>query len=220
MNAPMTADEVAKRNQLFLRSKLSDSSDEESTPSSPPTDLLPSDLAFLSSLSQAAFSVERTLTQLVAILHGKVELMVKREDGQLALEKALTGFTKAYWSALMSDERLANPINDVLKAVLYYKERKDMAWIGGLCERLDLSRRMEMVGFKLDAISEQHQIEIEVRRTEEKRAKQRKKEEEKRLKLMPESRRPQEQPSTQEPEIPNVPLEDIFGPDIEIDREM
>lgn len=218
MNAPMTADEVAKRNQIFLRSKLSDSSDEE-TPSSPPTDLLPSDLAFLSTLSPPAFSLERTLTQLVAILHGKLELIVKREDGQIALEKALTGFTKAYWSALMSDERLANPINDVLKAVLYYRERKDMTWVGGLCERLDLPRRMEMVGFKLDAISEQHQIEIEVRRTEEKRAKQRKKEEEKRLKLMPEARRPQEQPPT-EVEIPTVRLEDVFGPDIEIDREM
>jgi hypothetical protein len=217
MNAPMTADEVAKRNLIFLRSKLSDSSDED-TPSLAP-DLLPSDLTFLSTLNSAAFSVEKTLAQLVAILHGKMEEIVKREDGQIALEKAITGFTKAYWQVLMSDERLANPVNDVLKAVLYYKGRKDMAWVSGLCERLDLSRRMEMVGFKLDAISEQHQLEIEVRRTEEKRTKQRKKEDEKRLKLFPEAKRPRE-PPTSELEIPNVSLEDVFGPDLEIDKEM
>lgn len=218
MNVPITAEEVAKRNLIFLRAKLSDSSDDDTPAPSAPVDLLPSDLTFLTSLSPASFSVDKTLSQFTSLLQDKFELIVLRQDAQIALEFALKSFLKAYWKVLMETPRLANPINDVFKAVLYYKDRKDMTWVHALCEKLDLPRRMDMVGWLLDAISELHQIEIDKRRTEEKRQKQKKKMSEKMVRQTAMQLRKQE--VRQEVVIPEVRMEDVFGPDVDIDSEM
>lgn len=102
----------------------------------------------------------------------------------------------------MSMPALANPLRDVLSAVLYYSDKE--AWLGALSTDLDLHRRMELLGLELDSIAEEHEIEVEVRRTERKRNKQAEKVQAKRQKLW----NPQE---TSEPAIPQVNPISVFG---------
>lgn len=199
----LTLQQVIARNKAFLRAQHSDS--EESQPQA--SSLTAEDLAFLSSLSDSAVLLSApSLTRLSTLIHDKIALVSTQESAQRALGSALQVYTKGYWKAVMSAPALANPLRDVLSAVLYYSDKQ--AWLGALAADLDLHRRMELLGLELDAIAEEHEIEVEVRRTERKRNKQAEKMQLKRRKLWTSE-------ETNEIAIPQVNPTSVFGENLD-----
>jgi hypothetical protein len=195
----LTLQQVIARNRAFIRAQHSDSEESDHEPST----LTPEDTAFLSTLTDRSVLLSTAnLTRLSALIHSKIALISANELALSALQSALHAYVKLYWKALMSMPALANPLRDVLSAVLYYSDKEP--WLGALSTDLDLHRRMELLGLELDSIAEEHEIEVEVRRTERKRNKQAEKVQAKRQKLW----NPQE---TSEPAIPQVNPISVFG---------
>lgn len=173
--------------------QIHQSSSEEEEPN---TDFSHSDFLFLQQLNSHSFRDEHKLNLLTRLIHDKIERIALKTEYLDAFRAALKVFIKVYWRYLSAESRLANPIADVMKAVLYYKERTNMPWIRTTCEDLDLERRFELVGFKLDAMAEEHQLEIDKERNRRKREKEQRKRREKTRQLDP----------------PPVNFEDYFGP--------
>ena len=195
----LTLQQVIARNKAFLRAQHSDSEDSEPHVSA----LTPEDLAFLTSLADTSLLLSpASLSRLSALIHAKIVQVSAEESAQRALRTAVQGYTKCYWKAVMSTPALANPLRDVLSAVLYYSDKQ--TWLGALTVELDLHRRMELLGLELDAIAEEHEIEVEVRRTARKRNKQAEKMQVKRRKLWTAE-------EASEPAIPRVNPTSVFG---------
>lgn len=161
--------EVVERNRAFLRARQSDSEESDEDTSIPT--LTPSDLAFLSALTNPPFLLlPSSLTHLFHLIHTKIHLISSDQLSQSHLQSALSIFISVYWKAVMTSPALANPVYDIFSSILYYYEK--IPWVEVMCREMDVRRRMELLCIELDCIAEEHLIEVDKRKMEGKRNRQ------------------------------------------------